>query len=433
MSRANASDGHGFGGVTSGFIVSDATAILLVLLALAGIALNRPLLSALGAVVLVLTLVARIWTRLSLNDVSYRCETSLARVVEGDDLELTLTLENRKPLPVPWVCIHEPIPDGLELVDAVPTQRTAFGSTLLVTTTSLGSNQRVRIRFRLRARRRGHYVLGPGRLTSGDPFGFYESDRVVLRTVTHLLVYPRIVAAPDLLLPLARPIGDRIARSRLTADRTLPVTAREFGAGDSLRDVDWKLTAKRDAPWVRVNDDSVDGSVVLLLECETRTHGVWSESPDLLETAIRTVAALANELLQRGHAVGLITNGVPPGDQARSAVAPACGAEQLTRLMDALARVQLTVVKPLSEIVERHASRALPYGATVVGVASVVNADLVGVLRARRSHGTRVLLINAGDDDHALDGIRTIHWQASDDAPVDDDGRRDVPGVGIPS
>jgi len=387
-------------GAVLGFVVSDLMVVMLAALAALGVVTARTELTALGALVLLLALLSRMWARVSLEDVDYECEPSTVRAVEGDELVLTLTLANRKPLPVAWVRVREHLPPGLEPLDA-PVAGAApgtgvLGGALLVTTTALGPRQRVRLRFRVRAHRRGHYVLGPARLAGGDPFGFYESERTVLRTADTLVVVPRIPVVENLSARLARPIGERARRRRGAGDPTLPVTVREYRSGDALRAVDWKVSARRGAPWVRVNDSSVHAALTLLLECDTRGAGGWDHSPEDLEQVVRAAAAIARDRLAAGHAVGLLANGVPPGDRARIALAPGAGPGQLAALLDALARVQPLVVRPLSVLLAEHAARVLPAGTGVVCIAAALQPDTRALLAARVRRGGRALLVQVG-------------------------------------
>jgi uncharacterized protein (DUF58 family) len=94
--------------------------------------------------------------------------------------------------------------------------------------------------------------------------------------------------------------------------------------------------------------------------------------------------------------VGLVANGVPPADHARVAVAPGAGPEQLGVLLEALARVQSVVVRPLAALAREHAGRVLPFGATVVCVAAAMQRDTEELLEARRRRGHRVLLVWLG-------------------------------------
>ena len=256
----------------------------------------------------------------------------------------------------------------------------------------------MRLQFRIKALRRGHYILGPARLTSGDPFGFYESERVVARAMHSVIVYPSMCLLPGNGIELARPLGDALARLRSMDDPTLPLTVREYIAGDAMSAMDWKVTARRGAFWVRVNTSSVAGAVVLILECDTRIQGAWDDSPLLLERVVRTAASLARDLLLGGHAVGLVANGVPPGDHGRVAIAPAAGREQLNVLLDALARVQSIIIKPLSLLMREHAARVMPFGATVVGISALADDEMTQILAERRVHSANAVRIHVGDD-----------------------------------
>lgn len=397
-----------------GFVVSDLMMFLLMVLATVGVFQDRAALATLGALVLVIALLSRMWARVVLQHVYYQCEASNPRALEGDELVLTLTLENRKPVPVPWVLIREQIPAGLQVLDGQASSIGLFRTTTLATTTSIGAYQRVRLRFRIKALRRGHYVLGPGRLTSGDPFGFYEAERVVVRAMHTLVVYPAMWPLPDSHIDFARPIGDVLTQARSVDDPTLPIAVREYTAGDPMRAIDWKVTARRGAPWVRVNAESVAGAVVLLLECDTRQQGIWDDSPVLLDRIVHTAASLARHLLSNGHAVGLVANGVPPGDHSRVALAPAAGRDQLGVLLDALARVQNIIAKPLPVLVAEHGPRVIPFGASVVGISAVSGDAMTQLLLERHAQGARALHIHVAaqplaDEDKAS-VVPFVHW-----------------------
>ena len=84
----------------TGSVVSELIVVVLVIVAIVGAVVGKLLVTALCGLVLVVTIVSRIWARLALVDVDYHCLTSSDRLVEGDIIDLTQTVENRKPLPV---------------------------------------------------------------------------------------------------------------------------------------------------------------------------------------------------------------------------------------------------------------------------------------------------------------------------------------------
>ena len=78
------------GARVAGFVVSDLMAALLALAGVSGVVFERPALTAVGTLVLMLALVCRIWARASFRQLEYGCETSTARAMEGEEVTLDL-------------------------------------------------------------------------------------------------------------------------------------------------------------------------------------------------------------------------------------------------------------------------------------------------------------------------------------------------------
>jgi uncharacterized protein (DUF58 family) len=395
----------------SGFVVSDLMALSLLALAVAGALLDRTLLSLVGALVLALVLIARAWARLALEGLRYTVSVTPARAFEGDELKLCLCIENHKRLPVSRIKIRERLPAGVALIDPEDSASPAFGATVFEAVTGIAPNERVRLGYRLRALRRGHYVLGPGRMEAGDPFGFYTSSRDMMRSEVKLVVYPTLTARQPLMPRLARPMGDVVASMRNFHDPNLPATVREYRPGDPSRAIDWKVTARRGFPHVRINDAGLSGAVAILLECDTRAGVAEEGSPAMLECCVRIAASLAAELVARRHTVGLLANGVPPGDRARLAVPPGAGPQQLSTILEALARVQTIVVKPLPALSAENAGRMLPSGASVICVSGIDCARTSAMLAEMASRGHPSLLLRVVDpEDYAGTKIRVTSY-----------------------
>ena len=154
--------------INDGAAISDLFALLLAIVVIVGAALGEPLIAAVGALVFVVTIAARLWARLSLEEVSYGRELSADHLFQGDEIKLSLALENNKPLPVPWVRVRDFLPLGLQDASDTIVERPFLGGSEITEITSLGRYERVRINFRVRAANRGFYRLGPAKLESGD-------------------------------------------------------------------------------------------------------------------------------------------------------------------------------------------------------------------------------------------------------------------------
>src|SRR5262249_14872971 len=123
-----------------------------------------------------LAFLPEVWYRWGLRALTIERRPSISRAEFGDSLQVTLTLENRKPLPLPWLQIDDEFPDQLP-VDGLPTRpSTASERMLLRHTVALWAYQRVRRRYTIHAIARGVYRLGPMTLRTTDPFGILQRD-----------------------------------------------------------------------------------------------------------------------------------------------------------------------------------------------------------------------------------------------------------------
>jgi uncharacterized protein (DUF58 family) len=163
--------------------------------------------------------------------------------------------------------------------------------------------------------RRGAHQLGPARVVARDVLGLAERT-VEYRHTREVLVYPRVHdlqgrARHELnLLPDAELINNRGAFD----------TLREYQRGDSLRDIDWKKSAKMTGDDLAVKEyvDEADlGAVTIAAETAQGAHGpadeALRESGDAMAEA---TASIASFLLEAGLAVGVAVPGgsLEPGE-----------------------------------------------------------------------------------------------------------------------
>jgi uncharacterized protein (DUF58 family) len=380
-------------------VLSDLFAVLLVAVVIVGAARGEPLIAALGALALVVTVVGRLWSRLSLEEVAYRRELSVDHVFEGDELHLVLTLENRKPLPVPWIKVRDFVPEGIDAPAADYSYRHAIGGAELVVTTSLARYERVRTRHQLVATKRGYYRFGPAKLESGDLFGLYQSRREEAHAGIALVVYPRAVDLQGFFLPSARPVGDARSNVRLWPDQNRPNGVREYVPGDPVKGIDWKATARLGQLQVRTYDPTVSQFVVIMLEAATTERPWDGYLPGVLEASVTAAASIAVRAADLGYQVGLVTNGVPPSEDARMVIRPTAGEGGLRAVLESLAMVRPMTVKSVEEMLEREAANAVPFGATVVYVAGTARPRMISALAEMKNRGHPSLLVWLGDGD----------------------------------
>ena len=284
--------------------------------------------------------------------------------LERDELELELVLASGRPVERLEVLLG--LPDGLEVVS---------GERAL--SLRLGADDERTITLRLRCVRWGNYQVGDLRVRARDALGLLTWEaRFDQRT--RLRVYPlpetlRAIVAPVSTQPFA---GNQVARQK--GEGLEFADLREFAAGDRVRSINWRASARRDVLVVNERHPERNADVILFLDtfADARAGG-----RSTLDLAVRATATLASRYLERRDRVGLVSFG-----GILRWLTPGMGVGQRYRIVDALLE---------SEIVFNYAwkdvsvipARTLPPQALVVAVSPLLDdraVEALADLRARR-------------------------------------------------
>jgi uncharacterized protein (DUF58 family) len=225
-----------------------------------------------------------------------------AAVQVGDELEEKVELVNASALPILWA----------EFSDSSNLPGYTVSSVR-----AAGERSSIDWRAYTTCHQRGVFSLGPWELRLGDPFGIFEVRQTYLQK-NEILVYPPLAPVPERLLPRGQVQGEeRTLRQPLRAETTDAFTARPYQPGDPLRHIHWPITARHDAPYVKVFEPEDASTVWLLADLDAGVH--YGQGPDSsLETMIVLLASLASELLARRVAVGLLAQSGPRPGEANS-------------------------------------------------------------------------------------------------------------------
>lgn len=406
-----------------GAVLRDLFVILLLVVIIVGAATGNALVVALSGLAFVVAVTARLWSALSLEQIEYTFSSTTTHAFIGDEIDVVLNIENRKPLPLPWLKISEFIPQGLEMVGREEEFIDYMGGTPLEETVSLGRYERLRRRHSLRALNRGHYHFGPSELVSGDLFGLYVRNSKLTRHRWNLIVYPDTVPLPDLSLSTARPIGDTRHRMPVWPDPTRPAGIREYRPGDPVKSIDWKSTARRNEMFVKVFDPSVSQYAVILTEGTTTDRPWEGFRLDVLEALASCTASVAQHALEHDFRTGLIVNSTL-SLRGRNVIRPASGPTQLASIMEALAMMRPATMSSLQQLALANARDAIPSGATVFFVAGQLRESAVAYVSelARRGHPVTTLWVGREDAPNITD-LNVIDYRqlfGVSDGPIED-------------
>lgn len=343
--------------------------------------------------------VTRLWTHFGVRRVTYERRLSSDRAVAGDSLTLDVSIWNRKPLPLPWVAADDLVTDGLEIRERPVMDRDneLLMRRVMHNAWALAWYERVVRHFHLDAVSRGVYDFGPVRIQVRDILGRDAADE------EHELP-ARLVVSPRT-LPVRRaetgaaPMGDRRARSSLFADPALYGGVRPFQAGDPLRQVHWRATARLGSVVSRRYEPARGQQVVLAVDIQTvdgpQGQVYWDE--DAFEALCVAAASLSRRLLDDGASVGVAAPSFTGTPQRLAWLPPRASAGQMGAVGALLARIG-PVSSGAFEGLLTWLTRSVPPGTTVMVLTARSPARYLPVLRRLALSGYAVELITLGAD-----------------------------------
>jgi len=148
---------------------------LAALLLVIGFLVGQGALPLLSALLLTIVGLSWLWNRIALSSVEYARQFSVARAFAGEVIDLTVSLTNRKFLPLAWIHVEDRVPTKLPFLDAriASTEQPTIGALSHLTATRWF--ERVNWHYKLECKHRGYYFFGPTRMRSGDIFGLFTS------------------------------------------------------------------------------------------------------------------------------------------------------------------------------------------------------------------------------------------------------------------
>lgn len=387
-------------------------------LLLASILLHLPLLTICGLLLLLVLGIIDLWAHYCLHALNYQRHLSEQRALFGEEVTLSISIENAKLLPLPWLELEDIFPHALQLKNQKLHTGLRSNQLLLESLFSPRWYERVTRRYIVQCVHRGVHIFGPTTLRSGDIFGFIKREMHISQR-NYLLIYPLIVPLSSFRLPSRHPFGDQRAPRRLLEDPARTIGVRDYQYGDSLRRVHWKASARTMQLQSKIYEATTTYTVILFLNIGSQFDAYYGIHPELQELAICAAASVADWAINQGYAAGLYANSIMfmPDDGALSdllqAQAPeqklssqlgrrrirlpaATSEEQRKRILEALARIQSYFGTSIEDVMLAERSH-LPAGATIVLITTSITETLIEALAQMRKGGHAVTILFVGD------------------------------------
>jgi uncharacterized protein (DUF58 family) len=322
---------------------------------LAALITGRPELAVLATPFALLVAVALAGAPLAL-DGELRLERD--RALEGERLGATVTVINRG--------APARVDVRLPAEGPLATDETPIGIWL-------ARGERRELRFEVSVRRWGVHDAGPAVVHARDRLGATTLDGLV-GEAAQLRAYAGAERLRRIVAPLrTRPVlGSQISGER--GEGIEFADLRPLVAGDRVRSINWRATARRRAPYVNLQHPEHSADIVLFLD-------TFAEAEGTLDAAVRTAASLASSYLARRDRVALVSLG---GELSWLTGSP--GTRQLYRILDALFSSQ---VRPSFRWkgVTHVPRRLLPARALVIALSPLLDERGIAALLDLRARG----------------------------------------------
>lgn len=300
------------------------------------------------------------------------------RALEGDTL--TLTVRVSSPHPVPLVAV-EYLPDmRLEVDDPL---RQVF---------SVNGGSSHDAAFDVTVVDWGVATLGSIDILQRDRFGFVTL-RHRLKLTTSIRVHVREENVRSLSEParFRRFVGSHLSRER--GDGCEIADVRPYQPGDRLQTLNWRISARRDEPWITLRHPDRSTSIVVLVDAFAP---LGRDRSDQLRRSVRAALGLTRLHLDAQDPVGVLIVG-----EGMHWIEPALGPRHQHLISDALIDLSGTKWRTRSRNAAM-ADRLVPSDAIVVAVSNLSDARFVEVLHKLRSSGRPTQVIQPITDWRAV-------------------------------
>ncbi|MFE5308847.1 DUF58 domain-containing protein [Isoptericola sp. NPDC056578] len=260
-----------------------------------------------GAVLLTVTLVAAIGFVLGRLRYEVSLTLTQSRVTVGDPAVGRLDVRNSAARPILPSVMELPVGRGTA---AFPVPRLRGG----------GSHEEI---FRIPTRRRGVITVGPVKSVRADPIGLLRRE-VTWTDEQELFVHPQVKNLAGSSTGYLRDLEGRVTTDITDSDVSFHAL-REYVAGDDLRHIHWKTTARTGTLMVRQFEETRRSHLAVLLSTRVEDYA----NDDEFELAVSVCASLGLQAIKEDRGVTvLVQSGSLRGDHH-------------TRLLDDLSRVEL--------------------------------------------------------------------------------------------
>jgi len=323
---------------------------------------------------------SKIWSHLSVKNICCSFDAKNKKGFPGEWITLQTTVSNNKFLPI-WLKLIVPIDKKL-------VSSSHFENDWLCEEFSLLWYDHFSWRWKLTAKHRGCFQIGPPFLETGDLLGFFQQRKYLSKSV-EIIIYPKPISLNFLSSPVKELFGKPGFNSPVK-DPVYIAATKEYCHGDPAKYIHWKASARYNHLQSKVFDPSSQRKTLLIIDAGSFQK---KEHEELFEKTLEVAAAMATEFDRQGSPYGILSNGGIVGNGSAN-LSIATGPEQLSMAMELLSRLQIkTTTGSIEEMLFKEDT--MPGGTGCIYCACNLNKKNIQIAQFLRQHHLPVYFIIA--------------------------------------
>jgi len=355
-----------------------------------------------------------IWTLISVRKLTVKRHQRLKRLQVGNVFEEEFEVINPIRLSRLWIEIED--------LSSLPGKT---GSKVLA---GIGGRKNRYYFSRTILTKRGSYLLGPTKISSGDPFGMFVNEKIIPGE-NELIVLPYIIDIVKFYEPLGYLQGGRSIKQKSLEATSFASGVREYQPGDPLNRIHWKSSAKKNKFLVKEFDQDPQADVWVIVDAFEKNNyqemndefldfadSFWALKKksafkfpkSTFEYAIGCAASLSAFFIKIEKSVGLAC-----ADKKFTVISPEKGSRQEIKLLETMAFLKGIGTIPLNEVIESLGGQMVR-GSTVVVISAAEYPEIQLSLEIllRRKLRPIIIQINKAsfmkEEDFSIDSIDSI-------------------------
>ena len=338
-----------------------------------------------------------IYSRIAVAFLSAYKETSVVRGHKLERIPVSLFVENRGLLPLAYVTVRDVI--------GRLSSRT-MGQFLI----SMPAATEEKLTYEVVGQKIGEYFTGPIELSGYDPLGFFPW-RKRFDEKTRIVIYPNVYPV-ETVNTKGLPTGNIRVANKIYEDVTQFRSIREYVAGDEMKRINWKVTARMGKLYSMEFQPTLYFPVLIFLNLSQDDYPMRHRE-HLVERASEVAASLIFYFVDLKQEVGLITTGRLEGKEEPPVAEVKAGYGHALNLMEIISCAKLSEGSADFQRALFESGIKIPMGTRVMVISPRLKEEQLNVLlgATRKSMSIEYFQIilsgSSADEEMLIGGVKT--------------------------